>query len=421
MTVQSCPFAHGAFTIDPSGTDVHGEAAQLRQRGRATRAELLGVETWWVTDHALIKQLLTDPRVSRDPYRHWPAWENGEGELARTWPLAAYVADRNLFTAYGEEHKRLRKLVAGAFTARRTAAMKERIEEIAAEVIERLTTLPAGQPVDLRQEFAYPLPARVISELLGIPAAARAKLLPLVDGLLRTTNSVEEMQQIEKDLMLRTGELIEEKRANPGDDLTSALVLAHDDSDGSGLTFQELTDTLVLIFMAGYETTVNLLDHAVFALLTRPDQLQLVRQGSASWKDVVEETLRLEAPLMNVLLRYAVEDIELEDLTISKGEPIVVSFGAAGRDPGVHGDDADGFDVTRSSNREHIAFGFGAHHCLGAPLARLEAEITLPALFNRFPQLALATDAGEVKRGESFVNNGHEALPVLLGAPSATG
>ncbi|MCZ7373487.1 cytochrome P450 family protein [Micromonospora sp. WMMC250] len=403
------------YAIDPSGPDIHGEAERLRARGPIARVVLPGgVQAWWVTGYELTRQLLTDPRVSRDTYRHWPAWENGEGELARTWPLAMWVSDRNMITAYGPEHTRLRRLVARAFTARRTLALRPRIESVVADLLDQIDAGPHDEPVDLRSQFAHPLPVRVISDLLGMPDHLRDRLLVAVSGMLNTAATAEEAKSYEHAMYAALDELVEHRRTSPADDLTTALISVHDDDGGPGLSHRELVDTILLMFTAGHETTVNLLDHAIFILLTRPDQLALVRGGSATWADVIEETLRLEAPFANLPMRYAVEDIALPTVTIRRGEPIVVSFGAAGRDPEVHGPDADAFDATRDTRRDHVAFGHGVHHCLGAPLARLEASIALPALFDRFPDLTLAKPAAHVLPLESFISNGHRELPVLL-------
>ncbi|MEV4874879.1 cytochrome P450 family protein [Streptomyces cyaneofuscatus] len=414
MTQQQCPYA-----IDVSGADIHGEATALRARGRAARVELPeGVEAWWITDQELLKQLLTDPRVSRDTYQHWPAWQNGESGLARTWSLAMWVSDRNMITAYGPDHRRLRKLVAKAFTARRTSALRPRIEEICTEVLDELAALgPQARevPVDLRQHFAYPVPTHVICRLLGVPDSFRDDLLQVIHTMLATSTSAEDAKANETRLYELFNELVAVKRRTPGEDLTSELIAVRDEDGGTGLAERELVDTVLLMFTAGHETTVNLLDHAVYALLSHPEQLKAVRAGEVSWDDAIEEVLRLQAPFANLPMRYAVEDIVLDDLTIARGEPIVVSFAAAGRDPKVHGATADAFDVTRSTRRDHVAFGHGVHHCLGAPLARLEAAIALPALFARFPGLALASPGTEPLPLESFISNGHRELPVLLG------
>lgn len=240
-----------------------------------------------------------------------------------------------------------------------------------------------------------------------------------MDGVFHTSADPAEVADTYARFYAAMHQLVATKRASPGDDLTSALIGAHED-DGSHLSEQELLDTLVLMISAGHETTVNLLDNAVHALLTHPDQLALVRAEQASWDDVIEETLRVEAPVASLPLRYAVTDLELGELggpegaVIHAGEAILAAYAAAGRDPEHHGADADVFDVTRPG-MDHLAFGYGAHHCLGAPLGRLEARVALPALFDRFPGLALAAAPGDLEPVDSFISHGHVSLPVRLG------
>ncbi|GAA0460853.1 cytochrome P450 [Streptomyces sp. NPDC046215] len=366
---------------------------------------------WAITTQPLLKELLTDPRVSKDARRHWPAWANGE--VSPEWPLFTWVAVQNMFTAYGGDHKRLRALVAKAFTARRTAALRPRIEQLTADLLDGLAATAPGAPVDLREGYAYPIPIQVICELFGVTdEATREGLRVCVDSIFHTSADPEEVTATYARIYELLGSLIAAKRETPGDDMTSVLISAREE-DGSRLSEQELIDTLLLVISAGHETTVNLLDNAIHALLTHPEQLELVRTGAADWDAVIEETLRVQAPVANLPLRYATEDIALDGVTIAKGDAILAAYAAAGRDPQLHGADADRFDITRAT-KEHLAFGHGVHYCLGAPLAKLEAAVALPALFARFPRMRLATVPGELRPVESFISNGHRALPVLL-------
>lgn len=405
------------FVIDPTGRDVLGEAERIRALGPVTRVEMPdGVLAWAVSDQGLLRRLLVDPRVSKDAYRHWPAWI--EGEISSDWPLFPWVAVRNMLTAYGPDHRRLRGLIAGAFTARRITALRPRIEAITSDLLNELADLPPDRPADLRERYTYQLPIKVICELFGIgDEATREELSRCVDILFNIGKAPEATLAAFQRLQQILRELVADKREHPGDDLSSALITARD-GDTSPLSEEELVDTLALFVSAGHETTVNLLGNAIVAMLTHPDQLDLVRGGNLTWEEVIEETLRNQAPVPNLPLRFAVEDIHIdtdtgEGVTLRTGEAILACYGAAGRDPLVHGRDADRFDVTRTA-KTHLAFGHGVHHCLGAPLARLEAAIALPALFERYPDLTLAAEPDGLLPLESFVSNGYRALPARL-------
>ncbi|MGW4669139.1 cytochrome P450 family protein [Streptomyces sp. NPDC004324] len=436
--------------LDVLGRDVQGEAALLRGRGAVSRVVLPGgVGAWVVTDAGVMRGLLADGRVSKDAYRHWPAWRRGE--VSGSWPLAVWVSVQNLVTSYGAEHRRLRGLMASAFTARRVALLAPRVEEIAAgllEGVEEAAGRGGGGVVDVRELFALPLPGRVMLELFGIPEEFRGPLREIIDGFFDTAVSSERAQANYRALYSTMGELVAFKRRCPGEDLTSALIAAGSTdrtdgadaahgtgsgggssggggagvaggSGGGGLSEKEIVDNLIMLLSAGCEPTVNLLGNAVALLLGNRGQLELVRSGRVSWGDVVEEAVRVEAPGANAILRYAVEDVRVGETVIPAGDALVMSFAAAGRDPGVHGADADVFDVTRGTRREHLSFGYGVHYCLGAPLARLEAEIALRALFGRFPRMRAAFGPGELPRTESFISNGPRVLPVIPGPAAA--
>ncbi|MFB8237542.1 cytochrome P450 [Kitasatospora purpeofusca] len=410
------------LVLDPTGRNRDAETAELFERGPATPVDLLGVRAWAVADPGLLEELLKDPRVSKDGLQHWPDF----AEVVPTWPLAIWVAARNMFTAHGAEHRRLRRLVGAAFSVRRINAMTEQVEQLTEALLDDLAAMPAGTPVDLREHLAYRLPIQVVARLLGLPDALTDSFRTTVDRVFDTTRTTEEAVANMTTFYGMLDELIATKRREPADDMTSLLIAARDTGDGEGgadeadgtavasaLTEEELRDTLLLVVSAGYETTVNLIDNAIAALLTHPEQLAMVRSGKVGWGDVVEEALRRDAPVAHLPLRFAVEDIELPGgVVLRKGDPILASYAAAGRHPSRYGEDGAVFDVTRPV-KEHLAFGHGPHFCLGAPLARLEGATALRMLFERFPDLALAPDA-DLRPVESLISNGHRELPVLL-------
>ncbi len=415
------------LVLDPTGRDRDAESAELFRRGPATPVDILGVRAWAVADPELLEDLLKDPRVSKDGLQHWPAF----AEVVPTWPLAVWVGARNMFTAHGADHRRLRRLVGTAFSARQINAMTEQVEQLTGALLDDLAALAPGTVVDLREHLAYRLPIQVIARLLGLPEHLKDNFRTKVDRVFATTLTAEESIANLMAFYAMLDELIAIKRREPADDMTSLLIAARDTegadgpdgadgaegSEASGapaaLTEEELRDTLLLVVSAGYETTVNLIDNGIAALLTHPEQLALVRSGKAGWGDVVEEALRRDAPVAHLPLRFAVEDIELPGgLTIPKGEAILASYAAAGRHPVRYGEDGGVFDVTRPV-KEHLAFGHGPHFCLGAPLARLEGATALRALFERFPDVTLAPGT-ELTPVESLISNGHRSLPVLL-------
>ncbi|WP_371644301.1 cytochrome P450 family protein [Streptomyces mirabilis] len=399
------------YAIDPAGADLHGEADLLRERGAAALIELPGgIRAWAPTQYEILKRLLADDRVSKDPNQHWPAWISGE--YRESW-ITLWVGVTNMFTAYGADHRRLRKLVSPAFTKRRTDALKPRIEELAATLLDRMAEAPDGR-VDLRSAYAHPLPMQVICELFGLPEDRRADTARLIEANMDTTITPEQAMATYREIHELLAGLVAAKRERPGDDLTTVLITARDE-EGSQLAESELIDTLLLVIGAGHETTVNLIGNAVHALLTHPEQLLRVRSGEIPWSEVIEETLRWAPSIANLPLRYAVEDIKLPDGTlIARGDAILATYAAAGRDPLRHGESAGRFDLSRA-DKEHLAFGHGVHYCIGAPLARLEASLALPALFARFPDLSLDDTHGPARLAESFIGHGYRVLPVRLG------
>lgn len=323
-----------------------------------------------------------------------------------------------MHTADGADHRRLRSLVGNAFTARQVERLRPRVEELTAELLDDLARAAAEAPdgvVDLRSRFALPLPMGVICELLGVDPEHRGRLHHLSHTVIIATDTTPaEVVAAVRELVELMGTIAAARRATPGEDLTSALIAARE-GDGDRLSEAELIGTMRLMLVAGHETTLNLIGNAVRALCAHRDQLALVREGKAGWSDVVDETLRWDAPVSWFPFRYAARDLTVDGSVIPQGTPVLAAYSSAGRDEAVHGPDADRFDVTRPAASRHLSFGHGAHYCVGAPLARLEATIALERLFTRFPDLDLAVPEPELPYLHSFIGNGVESLPVRLG------
>ncbi|MDH2424513.1 cytochrome P450 [Sphaerisporangium sp. TRM90804] len=406
---NGCP-----VVLDVTGTDIHAEAERVRALGPAVQVELPGgVKAWMLTSNSVVRKVLTDPRVTKSARAHWPAFTNGE--IPPDWELISWVAMDNISTSWGKDHLRLRRLVGKAFTPRRIEAIKPRIVELTNQLLDGLATAEPGEVVDLRQRFAYPLPAKLVADIIGMDHSVLEKTAVVINMMVDTTVSPETAHSILTGWREAMIDFIASKRANPGEDITSDLIAARDDEDGSRLTEGELTDTIFAILGAGSETTINFLSNAVTQLLSNRDQLEQVIAGTLSWDSVLEEVLRVQAPLASLPLRFAADDIELDGVTIRKGDPILVNYTAVGRDPEVHGASACEFDVARA-DKEHISFGYGPHYCLGAGIARLVGSIGLSTLFERFPEISLAVPAEELQPLPTFIMNGHRELPVRLTA-----
>jgi cytochrome P450 len=393
--------------LGASDLDLYAEAAILREVAPAVRVELPGgVVAWSVTRHAVIRKLTSDPRISRDYEQHWPE----RHAVSQGWALAPVAFQRNFFNTYGPRHHRLRALVAPSFAAHRVAALRPRIQSTAQQLVDRLAALAPGAAADLRSAYAFALTMTVICDLFGLPEHQRAPLGATIDDAVRTDVSAQQSVVIAAEITSRFDALIDDKRAAPGPDLTTDLITHH---DAGTLSDEELRQTLFLMIAAGYETTVNLITSAAYELLAAPEHLQSVRAGKLDWTDVVEESLRYRGPAMHLPLRYAIQDVDLgEGVVIRQGEPIILAFAAAGRDPETHRDQPDCFDPARA-DKEHLAFGFGPHFCLGAHLARLEAEIALRTLFTSLPGLALAEPGFTPAFLPTFMLNGFTELPVI--------
>jgi cytochrome P450 len=402
--------------MDASGADVHGEAAALRETAAACPVSLPGgVDAVIVSRYRELRDLLTDPRVAKNA-RHFAAYQ--QGRVPEQWQLNAFALVDGMTTADGEDHRRLRGLASTAFTPRRVAGLRPWIERLAADLVAALPGhADADGVVDLRRHFAYPLPMEVVCELLGVDTAHRDRLHTLTHKLVSTSSGGPDAMAAQAELHAILARVARDRRAAPGDDLTSALIAARDESlDGGAqrLSDQELAGTLLLMIVAGHETTLNLIANAVRALCGHRDQLAAVLRGEVGWDAVVEETLRWDSPVASFPFRYPVEDVVVDGVTVPRGTPVLAGYAAAGRDPRAYGPDADRFDVTRAGVR-HLSFGHGAHYCLGAPLARLEAVTALRTLYAAHPGLTLAVPDAELPPLPGFVGAGVAALSVRLG------
>ncbi|WP_328302351.1 cytochrome P450 [Streptomyces sp. NBC_00435] len=413
---MSSLFALGCPVLDPSARAAHEEADALRVQGPAVPVELPGgVRAWSVTRHAVIKALTSDRRVSRDFRQHWP----GRADVPDDWPLAVLTLQKGIFNAYGPAHRRLRRTIAPWFSPQRVEELRPQVQSAADRLIADLAATAPGEPVDLRHALSLPLAMRVICDLFGVPAFLREPLGAAMDALVATTADTEQVRARQGELQFRIGQLLQYKTAHPGTDLTSDL-LAPSAGDTEPIPARELRDTLSFVLGAGYETSVNLITGAVHAMLAQPQYLARIGRGGGSggsggigWDDVIEETLRHDGPVMHMPLRYAVEDIDLgEGIVIRRGEPIIIAFAAAGRDPDLHPDRPGVFDPTRA-DKGHLAFGHGPHFCVGAHLARLEARIALATLFDCLPDLALAHRDQSPPPIPSFLVNGPAHLHVI--------
>jgi cytochrome P450 len=357
-------------------------------------------QAWIVTRYADVRTVLTDPRLARD-VRRWPGG-------ARSRPSEATGVYAHMLHADPPDHTRLRRLVQKAFTPRR-AALRPRAEEIAAGLLEEMAAAGGGI-IDLLGAYARPLPIAVICELLGIPAADRAWIAVTVAAYDEPT----EHQRVELELAAYFTELIAARRAESGDDLVSALVLARDNAGAGdaadGLTGSELLATVFLLVMAGFDTTVNLIAAGTLALLTHPREKTRLGQDPSLLPAAVEELLRFTSPVNHVNDRFTTEDVPVGDVVIPAGEWVFPAISSANRDPAQF-PDPDRLDLGRDTSG-HVAFGHGVHHCLGAPLARMEAEVALGALLARFPRISLAVPPQELRWRPVSLMNGLESLPV---------
>ncbi|MFE2493951.1 cytochrome P450 [Streptomyces scopuliridis] len=375
----------------------------LRAEGPVRRIRMpAGEAVWLVLGYEAVRAALGDARLRND-IRHSSEFDSDGG----------YAIGRNMLQVDPPDHTRLRALVSRQFTARRIAELEPRIRRISAELLDAMA--PAGG-AELVDAYAFPLPITVICELLGVPAADREAFHRWSSAIVAVTDAEAAVAGATAMTEYLTGLIEEKRRLAPGEDadLLHALVRTHDsdDEDGDQLAPDELLGMAFLLLVAGHETTVNLISSAVHLLLRHPDQLAALRADPGLLEGAIEETLRYEPSAQIAAYRYTAEPVTLAGTPIPRGERVVLSLAAANRDPARFAD-PERFDIRRDPavNRAQLAFSHGIHHCLGAPLARLEASIALPALLERFPDLAL-DDATAAPEWRPSLLRGLRTLPV---------
>ncbi|MYW68717.1 cytochrome P450 [Streptomyces sp. SID8379] len=391
-----------AFLADP-----YPAYAALREAGRVHWYE--PTRQYLIPHHADVSALLRDRRLGRT-YQHRYTHE----DFGRTAPPPEHepfhtLNDHGMLDLEPPDHTRIRRLVSKAFTPRTVQRLQPYVEKLASDLVASLVADGGG---DLLTRVAEPLPVAVIAEMLGVPEADREPLRPWSAAIcgMYELNPPEDVARaavrasVEFTEYLR--ELIAERRADPGDDLVSGLITAHD--DGDRLTEQEMISTCVLLLNAGHEATVNSTVNGWAALFRHPEQLAALRADHSLVPSAVEELMRHDTPLQ-LFERWVLEDIEIAGTTIPRGSEVALLFGSANHDPAVFTDPAR-LDLTRADN-PHISFSAGIHYCIGAPLARLELAASMRALLTQAPTLRLAA---EPVRKPNFVIRGLEALTVEL-------
>ena len=383
----------------------------LRDRAPVHKAAL---GFWVFARHADCLALLRDRRASADA-QHLDYSRMPEGFQPRRDPddplAVAVIEARPFLFRDPPDHTRLRGLVAKAFTPRMVESLRERTQQVVDELLD--AALEADR-VDLLADFAYPLPVRIICDLLGVPHDDQDRFKGWSTSLARGLDPdfllTPEVMAERDDAVLQFAayffELLAERRRSPGDDLLSRLVAVED--DGSVLSEGEMLSTCILLLVAGHETTVNLIAGGAVALLDHPDQRRRFADQPDLQRPAVEEMLRYVSPVQ-LTGRSFIEDVEIGGVTVRAGDFAMLLLGTANRDAAQF-PDPDRFDIARTPNN-HLGFGFGIHHCLGAPLARMETRVALASLVRRAPDLALA---GPVTYKTNVVLRGMEALPVAM-------
>ncbi|MGW7578035.1 cytochrome P450 family protein [Streptomyces sp. NPDC054765] len=360
-----------------------------------------GTVGWLVTGSEETRALLADPRIVKG------GW--GAAAYISTLPEeTARAVHSHMLNSDPSVHTRLRKLVTSAFTRRRVEELAPRIQQMTDELLD---AAQGPEYVDLITALAYPLPLNVICELIGVPEEDRTEFRSWTAAVVSPgIYSPQDYLRSVTSLLDYSRWLIVKRRHTPQDDLLSTLISARD--EGEGLTEDELTSMIFLLLIAGHETTVNLIGNGVHALLDHPGQLDLLRERPELLDGAIEELLRYDSPVQTTTPYRTAQPVEVGGVTLPEGAVVYFALLAANRDDRRF-PSGTGLDITREGPA-HVAFGHGIHHCLGAPLARIEARTVLRTLLDRFPDLRLAVPTEDLFRTPSMIMNGLAALPVRL-------
>ncbi|MFD9206341.1 cytochrome P450 [Streptomyces sioyaensis] len=408
----------GPNIMDPALiADPYGGFNRLREQAPVVLGQSAdGTPAWYVTRYEEVRAVLSDRRFANNPGATPGAEAVSNQEkmlemLEIPREFYPYISE-SILDVDGADHDRLRRLVLRAFTARRINALRPRVERITSELLDGMTGV-----ADLISEFAYPLPITVICELVGVPEEGRE--LWSTAGTALTSIAPGSKGAAARALVEYTHGLVDRRRSRPADDLITELIKVRDEG-GDRLSDVELVTMILGLATAGHETTAHLIGNGALALLSHPDQRELLRRDPGLWPNAVNELVRWCGPVLITQMRYATEDVEVGGTTIKAGEavqPVVVS---ANRDPRAY-EDPERFDLTRQLSERgegHIGFGVGIHYCLGAALARQECEVALRALFDRFPDVAL--EAEEQTWAPTPGMRQLASLPLRLGEPSGS-
>ncbi|TDD05626.1 cytochrome P450 [Saccharopolyspora terrae] len=363
-----------------------------------------GLPVWTITRHDDVKAALTDSRLAKDFRRSREVILAKAGGTGR--PFNSDDLSEQMLNLDPPDHTRLRKLVVKAFTARRIESLRPRVEEITAELLDAMAG--AGE-VELLDALAFPLPIRVICELLGVDESRRDDFRQWTNTLLDASDD-ESRAQAGQAMAAYLVELVAAKRQSPADDLLTALIEVSEDEDR--LSEGELISMVFLLLVAGHETTVNLIGNGVLALLRNPEQWAALVADTSLVTGAVEEVLRFDGPVMHGTFRHTTEAVVIGDVEIPAGEIVWVGLASANHDPEKF-PEPERFDIGRDPHG-HLSFGHGIHFCLGAQLARMEAQIALRQLAERFPGLSAAGELDDVEWRFSTLIHGLQRLPVRL-------